>query len=86
MAAFVIIPTEAQWAVLEEILNQVGEGAIIVPPEVVASLKQQGLDLSPLDLIDYDFGGEADIFIDVMRDENHFAIEAIKEHLSRKTE
>lgn len=75
MAANVIYPTPEQWELLGEILSSLGEGGIIVPPETAEQMKSRGVTQDQLDdttyLADYDYGGEADVFVDVARPDNY---------------
>ena len=89
MAAYVIKPTAEQWSVIKDFLDACGEGAIIIPPAVDGEIKEQGLHIEDGALINYDFGGESDIWIDVLSSSaanSSCALDAIKEHLGIKTE
>ncbi len=89
MAAYIIKPTAEQWSVLKDFLDACGEGAIIIPPAVVGELGEQGVHIEDGALIDYDFGGESDIWIDVVSSsvpQSSCALDAIKEHLGINTD
>lgn len=89
MAAYIIKPTIAQWSVIKDFLDTCGEGAIIIPPAVDGELEEQGVHIEDGALIDYDFGGESDIWIDVVSSSaanSSCALDAIKEHLGISTE
>lgn len=69
MAANVIYPTPEQWALLGEIFGALGEGGIIVPPDAAERMKASGVTQEQLDettyLGDYNYGGDADVFVDI---------------------
>lgn len=75
MAAYVHYPTPQEWEVITTLLSTLREGGIIVPPETVEELKERGVTQEQLDgltyLEDYGFGGEADVLVDVARDNNY---------------
>ncbi len=75
MAANVIYPTPEQWALLGDILDGLGEGGIVVPPETAELMKARGVTQEQLDatthLSDYDYGGDADVFVDVARPDSY---------------
>jgi hypothetical protein len=63
MAAYVVVATQEQWL----FLRGLGEGAIVVSPDAVKQFREKhGCDLP--DWIEYDFGGDPDIFIDLVDD------------------
>jgi hypothetical protein len=74
MAAYVVYPTREQWQVLGEIIDALGEGGIIVPPDTAEQMRARGVTQEQLDgttyLDDYDYGGDADLFVDVARPDN----------------
>jgi hypothetical protein len=83
MAAYIVIPRTEHWPVIERFLGDCEQGAIVIPPDVAQKLRSQGLDVGSLngELIDYDFGGEADKLIDVLGNTDHYALDAVREHL-----
>jgi hypothetical protein len=77
MAAYVIVATQEQWSFLVGI----DEGAIVVSPDAAKQLREKhGCDLP--DWIEYDFGGDPDLWIDLVGDfaepTNLYAAEAIE--------
>lgn len=89
MAAYIIKPTADQWSVLKDFLDACGEGAIVIPPAVDCELEEQDVHIKKGTLIDYDFGGESDIWIDVVSSsvpQSSCALDAIKEHLGINTD
>jgi len=83
MAAYIVRVSEADWPVVRHYLNELQQGGIIVPPEVAVELERQtGEDFPDGELIeDYDFYGEADIWVDVALTADGFPGEAIVEHV-----
>ena len=92
MPAYVVCPTEEQWQVLLEILGEINEGGILVSPKSRELIREKrGFD--PADIedqpIDYDFGGDADIYLDIVYPTNsnsHMAVHAMEEHVADTTE
>lgn len=73
----VVKPTQEQWAVLEALgLTAPGVGVVLVSPDV-----QETLPPLP-DAIEYDFGGEADLWVEVVASPRHYLFAA----LSKETE
>ena len=68
MAATIKILNEEQHKIIREILSSNGEGVILVNPEIAEELAERvNLTTEELDgvvLDDYDFGGDADIWVD----------------------
>lgn len=71
-AKIVVIRDEKTWNTVNDVLGDLDEGGIIIPPEECARLDENMPDWEEHlgGLIDYDFGGEPDILIDVARDGN----------------
>lgn len=70
MAAFLKFPTEREWEVLVKFLDN--EGCIIVPPDVAMEISSaRGSNITDQceewedKLIEYDFGGEPDVYVDI---------------------
>ena len=84
MAAYIVRPSEKEWKVVGKILAECGEGAIIIPPAMQQWLKEQGVKADAGSLVDYDFGGEADISVDVMNGPEHQALWALDETLAER--
>jgi len=76
MAANIIVPTKKQWQILSPILAELGEGGVIVAPDVVEELNNEGIKLEGYDP-DYDFGGDSDIWLDVVYDTDHHFIQKL---------
>jgi len=75
MSAYVVTPTPEEWAVLAPLLRKLGEGGVLVPPAMKARAAEQGLEF-PRWLEDYDFGGDPDVWLDVVYHDEHMAWEA----------
>lgn len=71
MAAYVVVPNRRDWEVLERIFAMCGEGAIIVPPDVAEAFRQEGINFEKLHLIDYEYGGYPDFWIELPYDTDH---------------
>lgn len=87
MAAYIIIPNEAEWPIIRNFLERLEGGAIVIPADVALELSDK-FGVMPQDIfnlngtfVDYDFGGEADIFVDVMWIADHYAMNTIREEL-----
>lgn len=87
MAAYVVIPTPAEWEVLNRIFGARDEGGIIITPEAFEKLKGKGFGNEQINglhfLEGYDYGGEGDYWIDVARPGN-YAYTELKKVLSGK--
>lgn len=83
MAKLVIIPEE-DYNVVKKYLPSSGfpDSVVLVPETVIegsdfpaeTAAKLRELDGQP---IDYDFGGEADLFVDVITDKDHYALASL---------
>lgn len=86
MAAFLKFPTEKEWEVLVRFLNN--EGCIIVPPDVAMEISSaRGSNITDQreewvnKLIEYDFGGEPDVWVDIAY-KNTLGYEAVVEEVN----
>lgn len=78
MAARVVIPEVSDWDIISSFLDDCCEGAVVIPPAVAITLREQGAELPEAgSLIEYDFGGEADVWLDVVTSPDHYAIRAV---------
>ena len=83
MTKLVIIPEE-DYDVFKKYLPSSGfpDSVVLVPETVIegsdfpaeTAAKLRELDGQP---IDYDFGGEADLFVDVITDKDHYALASL---------
>ena len=75
MSAIVHVVPEAEYEILQKYLD---EGAVLVRQSVADEIKAKtGESPDELYLDGYDFGGEADVWIDVVKNNNHMAYDAI---------
>lgn len=79
MVATIILPNPEEWAVIRPFLESCKRGAVVIPPDVAEELRSDGFSVSPGNLDGYDYGGEADIIIDVIDDPDHYATEYLQE-------
>ena len=74
-SAYVHVIPDEEYEILQKYLD---EGAVLVRQSVADEVKAKtGESPDDLYLDGYDFGGEADIWIDVVRNKNHMAYDAI---------
>jgi len=84
MAAKIVSPDEEIWPVIHDFLTACAEGAIVLAPAARRQLQEcVGRDPCELGIIEYDFGGEPDLMLDVVHDLDgkHFSLDAIREAL-----
>lgn len=75
MSAIVHVIPDAEYEILQKYLD---EGAVLVRQSVADEIKAKtGENPDELYLDGYDFGGEVDVWIDVVRNNNHMAYDAI---------
>jgi len=75
LSAYVHVVPDAEYEILQKYLD---EGAVLVRQSVADEIKEKtGKSPAGLYLDGYDFGGEADVWIDVVRDKSHMAYDAI---------
>lgn len=71
-ATVVVIRDEKQWEIVLDVLGQLEQGGIIVHPDKVEQLDENfpGWEDHLDKYIEYDFGGEAELMVDVARLDN----------------
>ena len=75
LSAYVHVVPDAEYEILQKYLD---EGAVLVRQSGADEIKEKtGKSPAGLYLDGYDFGGEADVWIDVVRDKSHMAYDAI---------
>ncbi len=75
MSAVVHVIPDAEYEILQKYLD---EGAVLVRQSIADEIREKtGEDPDGLHLDSYSFGGEADVWIDVVRDKSHMAYDAI---------
>ena len=81
MSAYVHVIPDAEYEILQKYLD---EGVVLVRQSVADEIREKtGESPAGLYLDGYDFGGEADVCIDVVRDKNHMAYDAIIREIAR---
>ena len=65
-------PTREQWDILKEFLED--PGAVIVAPDVEETLTEEEKEALKEASDGYDFGGDADVWLDVVYDRDHMFI------------
>lgn len=86
-ATVVVIRDEKQWEVIQDLLEQLEQGGILVPPDTVERLDENcpgWEDMLDDKYIDYDFGGEYDVVFDIARNGN-YADKALDDILIEKS-
>ena len=75
MAAYVKIVPQKDWDVLKKYIRPGFEGMVLIPEERMEQFsdeqKEKASRLNGRFLLDYDFGGEADYWIDIPSAENN---------------
>lgn len=65
-----VVPKE-DWDVLRKYVN--GSGVILIPAELA---EKTGVEEQE---VEYDFGGDADVWVDIVRDETHHLYDILSE-------
>lgn len=74
MSAFVRVVEEQDWPILRKYLDE--DGVVLVSRDVADKLQEQETGSIDGRYIDcYDFGGEADKFVDIVTSEGHYFVE-----------
>lgn len=79
MAQLFIVP-EKDYTILQKYsVTEMGESIVLVPEPVIDGPdfpKEMAEKLRALDgmAVDYDFGGEPDVYVDVVTDKRHYAL------------
>lgn len=82
MGAYVKVMKEEDYATLMSYLED--DGVVLITEETAERLKEEtGKELDGSFIDDYDFGGEADKFIDIVHSEEHYFCKHLK---ARKVE
>lgn len=73
MSAYIKVVEEQDWPVLRKYLDE--DGVVLVSKDVAEKLKRQGAGSIDGRYFDgYDFGGDADKFVDIVTSEEHYAV------------
>lgn len=85
MAAKLVCPTEREWEVLESFFRRCGGGAVVLSPKAQRQLRERaGHVAAGIELAGYDFGGEPNLMLDVIRDlaGGEYAVDAVFQALA----
>ena len=83
MGAFVHVIDEKDFPILKKYLDE--EGVVLISPSLAEKLEaESGISLDGQLLDKYDFGGDADMYVDLVSSMEHYAAEAIKEEFRRR--
>jgi hypothetical protein len=72
MAATIKYVKSEHVEILQEYLSD--EGIALIFPEAQKKAKRKGIKDG--DLINYDFGGEADVYVEIVRDTKHYLFDS----------
>lgn len=87
MAAYVKIVPAKDWNNIKEYFDG-NEGCILVPEDVLKELSREEQDqIREMDqeLMEYDFGGEADIFLDIAQSTQSYCLQSVLAHKNELT-
>ena len=80
MSAYVHVIPDEEYEILQKYL---GEGSVLVRQSVADEIREKtGRNPDGLYLDGYDFGGDADVWVDVVSDKSHMACDAIIEEIT----
>ena len=80
MSAYVHVIPDEEYEILQKYLD---EGAVLVRQSVADEIKEKtGKNPDGLYLDGYDFGGDADVWVDVVSDKSHMACDAILKEIT----
>ena len=84
MSAYVYVIPDEEYEILQKYLD---EGAVLVRKSVADEIKEKtGENPDGLYLDGYGFGGDADVWIDVVRNKDHMAYDAIVKEITNTEE
>lgn len=73
MAAIVKVVPKKDWEIIKKYLGS--DGVVLIPEDVA---KQEGVEHMDYEEVSYNFGGEADVWMDVVCDGNHHVMPILK--------
>ena len=86
MSAYLRVVPDEDCEVLQRYLEDDG-GVVLIQSSTAATMfGKQTDELDGLDLMDYNFGGEADVWVDIVHSPSHCAAEAIRSALAEDKE
>ena len=83
MAANVVVLKAEEVEVVKNVLARLGEGGIIVFPKAAKDFKKEfGKAIPDGETVEYDWDGDPEVWVDVVRTTDDRAVAAINDHLS----
>lgn len=83
MSAYLRVVPDEDFEILQRYLEDDG-GVVLIQSSTAAG--EQADELGGLDLMDYNFGGEAGVWVDIVHSPSHYAAEAIRSALAEDEE
>lgn len=85
MSAVVRVVLDADMEILDKYLSE--EGVVLIPQSLAAEISPNTpQDVDELYLDGYDFGGDADVWVDIARTVDHMVVDRIKVELEKEKE
>ena len=86
MSAYLRVVPDEDFEILQRYLED-DNGVVLIQSSTAADMfGEQANELDGLDLMDYNFGGEADMWVDIVHSPSHYAAEAIRSALAEDEE
>lgn len=86
MSAYLRVVPDEDFEILQRYLEDDG-GVVLIQSSTAATMfGKQTDELDGLDLMDYNFGGEADVWVDIVHSPSHCAAEAVRSALAEDEE
>lgn len=86
MSAYLRVIPDEDFEILQRYLED-DNGVVLIQSSTAATMfGEQADELDGLDLMDYNFGGEADVWVDIIDSPSHYAAEAIRSALAEDEE
>ena len=86
MSAYLRVVPDEDCEVLQRYLEDDNGVVLIQSSTAAAMFGEQAGELDGLDLTDYNFGGETDVWVDIVHSPSHYAAEAIRSALAEDEE
>lgn len=86
MSAYLRVVPDEDFEILQRYLEDDNGVVLIQSSTAAAMFGEQADELDGLDLMDYNFGGEADVWVDIVHSPSHYAAEAIRSALAEDEE
>lgn len=78
----IVFPTEEEWEVLRSLGLTTPSDIVLIRPDVTQQMKAEDLAAEGFD---YDFGGEADVRMDVVASMDHLFVTQLRETLIKES-